>query len=291
MGLFLARPRRSTLRASTTVELLYVPRAAFIKLMQQFPDLAELAARRIEEEMASFLGAMEPFRDAALRPAAAAVQPSVDNARRARTQLSRNVTSTGTWSDGLSLQPRAGPEDLGAIRAGGDVGGRPDVVEPAALVGGVPVLGAIAPPGIELLVVRDVLAHQVDPADGRREQGVERLGLDRGVADHIEQLLVAPHVVLVRGDVEIAADQLAGGEIRRIEPGLEFGKEIELVLELRIDLRVGHVAAGRNVEIVHGQRAAAEIEPAPRRGASSSISQKRRLLISVSGSRETMATP
>ena len=63
MGLLLERPRRATLRASTDVELLYVPRSAFKKLMRQFPDLARRAARRIEEEMESFLGAMERFRD------------------------------------------------------------------------------------------------------------------------------------------------------------------------------------------------------------------------------------
>lgn len=62
MGLFLSRPRRASLRAATDVELLFVPRAAFVKLMRQFPLLAERAAMRIEEEMASFLGAIEPFR-------------------------------------------------------------------------------------------------------------------------------------------------------------------------------------------------------------------------------------
>jgi len=63
MGLFLTRPRRATLRAATTVELIFVPRAAFTKLLRQFPILAERAAMRIEEEMSSFLGAMESFRD------------------------------------------------------------------------------------------------------------------------------------------------------------------------------------------------------------------------------------
>jgi CRP-like cAMP-binding protein len=62
MGLFLTRPRRATLRATTNVELLFVPRTAFAKLMRQYPLLAERAAVRIEEEMASFLEAMEPFR-------------------------------------------------------------------------------------------------------------------------------------------------------------------------------------------------------------------------------------
>ena len=63
MSLFLDRPRRATLRASSDVELLFVPRSAFNKLLRQFPLLAERAAMRIEEEMSSFLDAMEPFRD------------------------------------------------------------------------------------------------------------------------------------------------------------------------------------------------------------------------------------
>ncbi len=62
MGLILSRARRASLRAATDVELLFVPRAAFAKLMRQFPLIAERAAMRIEEEMNSFLGAMEPFR-------------------------------------------------------------------------------------------------------------------------------------------------------------------------------------------------------------------------------------
>ena len=39
--------------------------------------------------------------------------------------------------------------DAAAAGAFGEVGGGPDVVEAAALVGGVPVGGAVGPPGIE----------------------------------------------------------------------------------------------------------------------------------------------
>ena len=63
MSLFLDRPRRASVRAASDVELLFVPRSAFNKLIRQFPVLAERAARRIEDEMTSFLDAMEPFRD------------------------------------------------------------------------------------------------------------------------------------------------------------------------------------------------------------------------------------
>ncbi len=63
MGLFLTRPRRATLQAATDVELLFVSRSTFTKLMLQFPGLAEKAAQQVEEEMAGFLDAMERFRD------------------------------------------------------------------------------------------------------------------------------------------------------------------------------------------------------------------------------------
>lgn len=63
MSLFLDRPRRASVRAASDVELLFVPRSAFNKLIRQFPVLAERAAQRIEDEMSSFLDAMEPFRD------------------------------------------------------------------------------------------------------------------------------------------------------------------------------------------------------------------------------------
>lgn len=63
MGLILERPRRSSLRAATDVDLMFVPRSAFAKLMRQYPQIAARAAQRIEAEMDSFLGAMEPFRD------------------------------------------------------------------------------------------------------------------------------------------------------------------------------------------------------------------------------------
>jgi hypothetical protein len=49
---------------------------------------------------------------------------------------------------------------------------------------------------------------------------------------------VAPHIILVRRDVEIAADQLALLELRLAEPGLQFFEEVQLVREFRIQLGV-----------------------------------------------------
>ena len=104
------------------------------------------------------------------------------------------------------------------------------------------------------------LADQVDPAVIAVEQGIERLGFDRCVAHDVEQLLVAPDVVLMRRDVEIAADQLPVLKCSSPNHALQLLEEIELVLEFRVHLGVGRVAAGRDIDRVDGQRAAAEIE-------------------------------
>src|SRR3569833_2162044 len=70
-------------------------------------------------------------------------------------------------------------DDLGGGGVGGDVGGRPDVVEATATVRGLPVERAVAPPGAQLLAVGQVLAHEVRPAVIGAQQRVERYGLAR----------------------------------------------------------------------------------------------------------------
>ena len=132
----------------------------------------------------------------------------------------------------------------------------PDVVETAAAVGGAPVGGAIAPPRVELLRLRREPAHAVDPAAGA-ERGSEFLAFDRRVRDHPQHLLVAPDVVLARRDIEIA-DQDGALRLRRpqrrgVAHLIEEGK---LVGEFRIDRRIGNVAAGRDIEIMHRDRIA-----------------------------------
>ena len=77
-----------------------------------------------------------------------------------------------------------------------------------------------------------MLAHQIHPAMAAIEDGVERLGFDRGMADDLEQLLVAPDVVFMRGDVEIAGDQMAALEDGFVEPGGQLVKKPSLCLNL-----------------------------------------------------------
>jgi CRP-like cAMP-binding protein len=58
-ALIVARPRAVTVKAVDQVETLFVPRSAFMKLANQFPDLAERAAGRIRRELLGYLGAIE----------------------------------------------------------------------------------------------------------------------------------------------------------------------------------------------------------------------------------------
>jgi CRP-like cAMP-binding protein len=61
MALILARPRPITITAATAVTTLFVPRSAFVKLLQQSPDLAQRAVARVERDLGNYLGALEPI--------------------------------------------------------------------------------------------------------------------------------------------------------------------------------------------------------------------------------------
>ena len=62
MALLMEKPRQVTVKAVDAVETLFVPRAAFQKLMQQYPELAGLAAAKIRRELSGYLGAIEAIR-------------------------------------------------------------------------------------------------------------------------------------------------------------------------------------------------------------------------------------
>jgi len=61
LGLIVDRPRRSTVYAYSDIELLFVPRTAFLKLIRQYPDLADKAISRIQGELSGFLSAVSGF--------------------------------------------------------------------------------------------------------------------------------------------------------------------------------------------------------------------------------------
>lgn len=62
MALIIAKPRPVTFTAVTDAETLFVPRHAFMKLVQQSPELAARAAERIQQDLGRYLGALDPVR-------------------------------------------------------------------------------------------------------------------------------------------------------------------------------------------------------------------------------------
>ncbi len=62
MALVVAKPRPVTLKAVDAVETLFVPRAAFMKLAQQYPDMAGRAADRVRRELTGYLSSIERVR-------------------------------------------------------------------------------------------------------------------------------------------------------------------------------------------------------------------------------------
>ena len=62
MALVVAKPRPVTVKAVDAVETLFVPRTAFMKLANQYPDLAQRAADRIRAELTGYLGAIEQLK-------------------------------------------------------------------------------------------------------------------------------------------------------------------------------------------------------------------------------------
>jgi CRP-like cAMP-binding protein len=59
MALVVAKPRPVTVRAIDSVETLFVPRAAFMKLAQQYPDMAARAADRVRRDLSGYLSSIE----------------------------------------------------------------------------------------------------------------------------------------------------------------------------------------------------------------------------------------
>lgn len=61
-ALILDKPRPVTITAVTDCELLFVPRSAFLKLLRNYPDLAQKAVQRVERELNGYLNALDPLR-------------------------------------------------------------------------------------------------------------------------------------------------------------------------------------------------------------------------------------
>lgn len=62
VALVIAKPRPVTVKAVDAVETLFVSRSSFMKLVQQYPDLAARAADRIRRDLSGYVGALESLR-------------------------------------------------------------------------------------------------------------------------------------------------------------------------------------------------------------------------------------
>src|SRR6056297_988040 len=79
-------------------------------------------------------------------------------------------------------------QNTAAMGGGADVAAGPDMVQPAALVGGVPVTRAVRPPAVKLTLGNVGPGHVMPSA--RLHRVAQMLDLDRRVADNLQQLLV-----------------------------------------------------------------------------------------------------
>ena len=233
-----------TATARNTLTAAAIERDTFLRLAGEFPEFGlrvqRSLAKKLEAMVAEFIECQTSLRQCA---------------RLCALKL-RSVESCNHRHMVGRLRPAARfAQDFDAATARRDVGRRPDMVKPAAAVGRSPIAGAIAPPGIELLVGGNMFAHDVDPVAGALD-AAQAFSLDRRVADHLEQLAVRPNVVFERRDIEIADDDaIAAARHRAIgEPVFEFVDELQLVGEFLVDRGVGFIAAGRHIEIVNDDR-------------------------------------
>src|SRR5258706_14847823 len=81
--------------------------------------------------------------------------------------------------------------------------GDPDMVQPSSAVRSLPISRAIAPPGIDFLVMRHEAPRHVVPFE-RLFRSPKKFVLDRSMPDHVQKVLVAPDLLLQRGYVPIA---------------------------------------------------------------------------------------
>ena len=79
-------------------------------------------------------------------------------------------------------------------------------------------------------------------------EALQRLHLERRVADDFKQLLMAPHIAFERRDVEIADDERRA--INRIGPPRHAFEKIEFLAKLRVLLTVRNIAACGHIDIL-----------------------------------------
>ncbi len=123
----------------------------------------------------------------------------------------------------------------------------PHMVKPPAAVGCFPILRAVAPPCVEFLAWVNEMPGDIHPV-ARLLNSREMIAFDARVANHIDQLLMAPHIMFKRGHIEVTRYNCGGTDAAR--PVFHPREKIQFLSELRISLTVRDIAACRNVDIV-----------------------------------------
>ena len=150
--------------------MLKITRRVFRKVLEEYPDAAlvirqDLAARL--HRLAGRLGAVRSRPHGAgrvqshgagqVRPPSSGRLPGLTAVRHFHADDHRYVVRRALPAAGLAQDLRAGQARRELLR-------EPDVVEPAAAVGFLPVRGAVAPPGVDALGLGLERADRVDPA-------------------------------------------------------------------------------------------------------------------------------
>ena len=88
------------------------------------------------------------------------------------------------------------------------------MVKPAATVGCLPILRAVAPPCVKLLRRLDKMPRDINPICGFLDRG-KMFAFNLCVADDIDELLMAPNIMLKRCNVKITRQYGRAGDRAR----------------------------------------------------------------------------
>ena len=91
------------------------------------------------------------------------------------------------------------------------------------------------------------MPREIDPVRGFLNRG-QMFAFNLCVADDIDELLMAPNIMLKRRNVEITRQYGRAGD--RTRPLGHAREEAKLLSEFRIHFAVGNFAASRNIDIV-----------------------------------------
>lgn len=149
---------------------------------------------------------------------------------------------------GFRLPAASGPKNFETGKLGRQIGRYPDVVESTPTVRSLPILGAIAPPSVKLLIGRHEMSGNINPISGG-SQPVEPINLDRCVRHHGEHILVRPDVVFQRRDVQVTNENSRSRQdATRCRPLRQFVEKLQFMLKFWVLFGIRNIAAGWHIE-------------------------------------------